>query len=489
MDTPRPSPYSVTDTQETLAIDIFKSLTDHEKVKSDLKERDKYPNIDGYVELVDDLRIAIAKLEVQVKKLPDKEPKMPCPISLISYSERAGYPVLFVGVDTIQRKAYWVHVNNDLIGKPISECKQNSVTISFPIQNVLDGVDSKYINEWQKLAERYQTKIQKYDDVKYQLEKLEKLPNPILGVEKADFESIHLFLSELNMLLDKDFLSVKNIFYPKTWKLGVAYSTFEDNKVSFTIYPIPFFKNDVQIKEIETNLHDELKKEGLGWWEYYVEKPIKMRPREFAIDFIESDMVKIIKNRLLDYTDDFLAKEFVFAFVDKFLKQMGLEKKDTYSIKELETAFYQYLFFWVSESIKFIVKIQRNRVKSPIQLTYRKSYFDPGTILYQIIGKERETIDKAVRERIRRKDPVPRIPLGNEKMPFGLFRDFINFLKSNSYDEIKRLYSPKDYSRLSGSSRLVWNLLSPAALEENLTIFLRICHKLTIQFYQLIFQK
>jgi hypothetical protein len=72
----RATPYSSTDKQETLAIDTFRYLVDHEKVKLDLKERDKYPNIDGNVEIVDENRRPIAKLEVQIKKLPDGEQKI-----------------------------------------------------------------------------------------------------------------------------------------------------------------------------------------------------------------------------------------------------------------------------------------------------------------------------------------------------------------------------------------------------------------------------
>jgi len=69
MGVPKPAAYTTTDTEETMAVDIFKNLTDHKKVKLDVKERDKYPNIDGYIELVDDLRVPISKLEVQIKKL------------------------------------------------------------------------------------------------------------------------------------------------------------------------------------------------------------------------------------------------------------------------------------------------------------------------------------------------------------------------------------------------------------------------------------
>lgn len=83
---PKPAPYSTTDEQETLAIDIFERLIDHQKVKADVKKRDKYPNIDGYVELMDDFRSPIAKLEVQIRKIAENggKPKVQVPLSLFS---------------------------------------------------------------------------------------------------------------------------------------------------------------------------------------------------------------------------------------------------------------------------------------------------------------------------------------------------------------------------------------------------------------------
>lgn len=466
-----PAGYPNTDAHETSAVDVFKFLLDHDKVKSDIKERDKYPNIDGYLELVDERQIPFAKLEVQIKKLPTQEPKMVCPISLLSYTQIACYPVLFVAVDTEQNKAYWVHVTKSLIKKHFSECTQKTVTINFPNQNVIDGSDLTYIEEWKKLAEMYQEKIQLFDNIKHQWETLRKASNPILGTDNPDFVSIHLFLSKLNGLLENEFAIVKQIFYPKIWKLGFAFSSFKENEVVYAIYPIPYDKNDVQIKQIDESLREELKEQGLGSSGYYHDNPIKISPKEYAFKFVESKVNLILENRLLDYSIGFLAREFIFAFVDELYVQMGLPKKDSYSISELENAFFNYLFMWVEESVKLIVKKQRNRIVHPIQLTYRKGYFDPKMLDCQIFGNEQEQIAKIVETRIQRKELPPRIVLGNEKLPFGLFRDFIHFLKISGFDVINRVYAPKDFSRLHDGHGLVYSLLTAKAVEENLKIF------------------
>jgi len=50
-------------------------------VKPDLKGRDKHPNTDGTLELVDDLGIPIGKLDIQVRKIPPSEKHYDCDFS------------------------------------------------------------------------------------------------------------------------------------------------------------------------------------------------------------------------------------------------------------------------------------------------------------------------------------------------------------------------------------------------------------------------
>lgn len=468
----RAAPYSSTDKQETLAIDTFRYLVDHEKVKLDLKERDKYPNIDGNVEIIDESRRPIAKLEVQIKKLPDDKPKIQCPISLFSYSETTCNPVLLIGVDIKQKKAYWVHVKKDLVAKSLTESDQKTKVISFPADNILDGKDTKYITEWKNIAESYQMKIQEYSKLEGAYVKLSESSNPALGIDRKDFRDIHIFLDEINKLLDVKFPIVKKIFYPNTWKVGLAYYKYEDSNISYTLYPIRFSKNDVQIKEVDALLRKQLKNTGLGFTGHHIENPIKLRPKEYAIEIVESKTLRILENRLLNHEgNEFLAKEFIFALIDKFFQQLGLDKKDKYALDDIEKAFFQYLPIWVDETIKFMVKVQRNRVRSYTDLLYRKPYFDPDMLIHQIMYDERKQIEQKVRERIRRKDRIPIIPIGNDRFPFGIFAEFLSFLKSKGFEQISRVYSPRDYSRLRGRGGWVWNLFPPDAVETNLKIF------------------
>jgi len=88
---------------------------------------------------------------VQIRKLPDNfttNPRIQCPASLISYSEAVTCnPVLLIGVDTSQERAYWIHMGVDLISGLTIEANQRTKVIPFPEENIIDGVDIGYISK------------------------------------------------------------------------------------------------------------------------------------------------------------------------------------------------------------------------------------------------------------------------------------------------------------------------------------------------------
>jgi hypothetical protein len=103
----KPTAYSRTDAPEQEAVTTFLSLIDAKCVKADIRVRDKVPNVDGTLELVDPSGVPIGKLDVQVRKIPDGTTKYSCPAELVGYSEVSTLPVLLVCVDTLHKKAYW----------------------------------------------------------------------------------------------------------------------------------------------------------------------------------------------------------------------------------------------------------------------------------------------------------------------------------------------------------------------------------------------
>lgn len=419
---------------------------------------------------MDENRSPIGKLEAQIRKLASQETKIQFPLSLLGYAERTCNPVLFIGVDTALKKAYWVHVTEDLVKGKTIEAKQETLMIVFPSENIIAENNNRYIPCWKKIVESYQTRMKGYPQLEKLYKELSQNSNALIGKELAEFSEIHNFLDEINTLFDNSFSRIKQIFYPNAWKIGVAYSSYENNSLAYTLYPISLQQNDVQIKVLDDELRRKLSNKGLRFFGYSAENPIKSRAREYSIEIVESDTLRALEYRLLPFESDFLAREFIFAFIDKFAIQMGLDKNNEYSLTDIKRAFHDYLPLWVSEAIKFMVSVKRNGAISPYFLLYGKSYYDPDMLLRQIMGKEREQIQNQVVKRLKEGNHSLSFRLGNDKLPFRTFGDSLKFLESKMFKQIKRPYSLKDYSRLK-TSGWVYNLLSPEMLENNLRIF------------------
>lgn len=465
----KPARYSPTDTQETESIDTFKSLIDHSKVKPDIKERNTIPNIDGYVELVDDGGSPCGKLEVQIKKLPNNSTKLQIPTSLYAYSEKATCnPVILIGVDIKQKQAFWFHINSKTLNAPIEKINQASITINFSYANIIDGTSTVYLNQWQAIVDSYL-------DLKNVNEKYELLrdrSNPIIGVEKKEYIEIQKFLDELNGLLDGRFSTVKKTFYPNSWKIGFAYHSYKEDSVEFSLYSVPYGMNDVLIKEIDEKLENKMKEIGFTTHGFFKENPVRVRPKKLAVDQIQEGMKEILSARLLNHnSSEFLVREFTFAFIDKFHIQMGLTKKDVFSLLEIEKGFLEYLPVWTLEAIKFMIEQKRNGVTSFRHALFGRSFFDPSLILSSIMPEERKLIAERTKTAIAQKIQLPILPLGNRDISFKLFYESLGSLRLRGTTEVTRPYIQKDFSRLDHLANWKWNILSPEALEKNLAIF------------------
>jgi len=268
--------------------------------------------------------------------------------------------------------------------------------------------------------------------------------------------------------LNNDFTIVKKVYFPLAWKLGVAYYIYEDKELTYSLFPIEINKNDVQIKEINKILFEQMRDDGFGFIGNYAENPIKNRPKDYAYEIIEHRMERIIDNKILNHENMFLAHEYLFEFVEKFHIQLGIEIKDEYEIFEVENAFYNYLPIWVIETVKFMIRVNRNGVTKISDCLYRRPFFDPLLLIPQIMSDERTEITEIVEKNVKAGVRIPSIPLGNERYPFGMFVDFITYLKFNDVKKVTRIYAPKDYRRPGGTIYKVW---SEDALKYNLKEF------------------
>jgi hypothetical protein len=473
----RPAPYSHTDGVENQAVATFVSLLDHEKVKADIKTRDKIPNIDGYLDLVDETFRSIGKVEAQIRKLSSIDPpKINVKASFLSYCESSILPVLLIGVDVKNKKAHWLYIDENFTSQLKIVDGQKSKTIYYSKENFVDGQNTKYIQAWKYITDVRRIKLQNYDELKKSYDILSIKSNNALGLIKNKFQNIHLFLDELNKLLDNEFSIVKRRYYPNAWRVGLAYYEYDMNGVSYTLYPIPLDKNDVQIKEVNEALRKQLNGEGLGFATHNAENPIDTRPKEYAKEVIKFKIMNLLENRLLNHQgNQFLANEFITGFIDKFHTQLGLQIKREYTTEEIERAFYHYLPIWMDEALGIIISAKRNKNEKLEDCFHRDSigrtfpYFDPDDLTRQIMKNELDTIKHKVTERLNQeKINIPSLLIGNEIFQFGIFTEFFSFLKNQDIRKIERVYLPKDYSRIKRSG---WDILSPEAIKKNLKVF------------------
>jgi len=471
----KPARYPPKTAEEKLAIDTLNALIDPKLVFLDTKTLSTIPNIDGYADILDEDGRPIGKLEVQVKKLPDdcdSSPKLQIPLTLFGYADSSTLnPVLLIGVDVKHRRAYWFPIA-DLVLDQEQLDAQKTITIAFSVSRVIDGKDTRYAQAWLQIVQSRRMKQRGYDELAAAYAELSKKTGPALGVSRPYFHTIHEFLEEMNALLEGPFSLVERRFYPNAWKVGFAFSRYASDSVGYTLYPIRYDQNDVQIKEIDDDLVKEFTR--LHGFTEYCPNPIARNAKQHALERIQNYTSQIIKGKMLDHKGSMpLAREFLFAFIDTFSEQIGTKKGDCYSISDIENGFYRHLPFWVDEAAKLLMRRKAKGYAvalSPSDGLYRKPYVDPDLLRSQISSQEMEEIEVQVLGRIANNSPIPRIPIGSEDLPLGLFIEYDSYLAQNGVTEIHRLYDPPDYSRMPSGGGYLWEAYSRASVEKNLKI-------------------
>jgi hypothetical protein len=464
----RHTPQSFYD-QEAVSL-VSAWLAQTHRAMPDLKANDKFPNIDGYVEVTNEEGIHKGTLKVQIKKLSEKNALRKQysfkDEKFLSYCRDSldWVPILLIGVDLKKNRAFWIHIDHNFLEK-----NGGTKTIKFPENQQIEPGKDNFVTEWEKIIDLYAFKETEFEKYKKAFSMLSDVITPALGKTDDKFIEIHAFLDELNYYLDYQFNIIKKVYYPDTWKLGFAYSEYTKSSLTYTLYPIPLAKNDVQIKELDMITFNQIQKEGLGFVMQFTENTLASTPKEYAKEIVEGKIKKIIENKLLKHTGSpFLAKEFIFGFIDEFHLQMGLEVKDEYPLEEVEKAFYVYLPFWLQASHELLITRDRNRFKNRAQ-SGRIKYYDPARI-FEIKKDEEIEIKTMVETFLKAGAPAPKIRMGNEEMPFGLFVEFLNYVKQAQV-KIERPYRPKDFSRLKEGHSLVWSIFSKKDADKNMSLF------------------
>lgn len=313
-------------------------LSSHGRVMPNLNSIDKWPNIDGKVEVQDENKGIGGSIAVQAKTLPNEhELKFKCPVSFLAYCENIE-PCLLFGVDNANRRVYWRYFDSATLKNIDFRNNKETKTLYFDSSQHFDENETGYIELWTQIIESNKRKLQGFDDLKNEYDRLRERADELLDTEDGQFANMHLFLDELNRNYDRNFPTVKRFFYSNVWKLGMAVEEYKATSLTYALFPISWNKNDVQIKKIDS----EFAMQARGFTGHFMENPIEDRPIEYAKEVVQAKVQKLVNAKLLDHSgNEILAREIVIAFMDRFYEQMGFsEPSDEYELKFILHRFY-----------------------------------------------------------------------------------------------------------------------------------------------------
>ncbi|MFX1296068.1 MAG: hypothetical protein ACFFD2_14615, partial [Promethearchaeota archaeon] len=301
------------------------------------------------------------------------------------------------------------------------------------------------------------------------LEKLKKNSQIFKKLDKYEIRKIHLFLDEINNLLDTQFPVIKEKFFPNIWKIGIKISkTEQDDRLRYSFNPISWDVNEILIKEISPlEWIKGVKKNFFLEWGSINKEIILEEPKKYAIGVLSRIIKEIFDNKALYHQGNiFLANEFIFAAINKFKLQLGLEEKNEYTVDEIEKGLEIYLPLWVQQATKTISKdILFNMFK-------RNGYYDPKFMLFSCHKFQQDWINQRIKDKLSQIPlKIPNIPFENTEMPFRILREFLSFLKKRGVEKVHRLYRPPDYSRMKKPADLIYNKYEPEDLERNIRLF------------------
>jgi len=333
----RPRPYPPTDSAEQDAVAVFNSLIDNRYVKADVKTRDKYPNIDGTIELVDENQVPLGKLDVQIRSIGMGQIKYSCPVSLVSYSTKTTLAVLLICVDVSNKRAFWRHISPTM---PEFKDNQQSFTINFSIASDLIDSTGNYIQRWTQIVSDYQDRILMFPILDKEVASKLK----VQGVETSDRELFQRFIDTVNGLLDSDFIAIKEILYPRGWKLGVGIVSSDQSHVHYQIYTIPYGEPSPLVCKLDSGFFRTGQVSPNAICEVTSSKESFANHEKAGKDFVLREVREIIEKRALPVYGKLLAADVLIAFVDLYYSCLGVTPGlGQYSVEDLEYALNQRL--------------------------------------------------------------------------------------------------------------------------------------------------
>lgn len=339
----RPAPYPKSDFAEGESILLFESKVDRSHVKCDIKKRDKYPNYDGYIEIVDDQSYPLGKLEVQVKTLTTGALVYYCELETIAYAQTTTLPLLLILADNIVKKVYWKHV--DRTNGQLSD-KGKSFIFRLTDSDLVTA-ENNYLGHWLNIVHDFQKKISRYDAVQKLID-LNKISLPPLTLDAETISYFQSFIDHINYSIFTRFECLYRHTYPGLWKLGVAVQNV-DKGMSYSLFGIKRGTSELLVKEIDRKAQIDLFSAGFFFMHFSREK--EKDPIRLADQFVFGQLKSLIESKEFDLNQLDLASEYAFGIFRRNYFMFGLKESNTFSVDEGLDGLLNYFPLWVSVSI------------------------------------------------------------------------------------------------------------------------------------------
>jgi len=327
-----PAPYSHTDAAEQAAYATFLAAIDARFVKADIRTRDKFPNFDGVVELVDQRGIPSGKLDVQLRSIPPGQESCRCEASLVAYSAVSTLPVLLICADPVNRRVFWRQITQLM---PELKEGKDTFTVRFsPLSDVIDG-NGVYIQKWTEIALDYQRRIADFQALQAELADITTLES----IPSADRTFFQHFIDRVNYLLDNDFICIKSLLYPNAWKLGVGILASTPERLWYQIYRIPFGAPLPLVRCLSSSLSSTRRRSDDALAEYSSSRDWLADPRNAADRFVFEQVVETVQHRALPLHGSLLAADLLTSFVDDYYRCLGVPPgQGEYRLEEVDYA-------------------------------------------------------------------------------------------------------------------------------------------------------
>ena len=269
---------------------------------------------------------------MQIKKIDAAGTSISCPGRLVGYATVTTLPVILVGVDPINARAYWTHVHPLM---PEFKAGQQSFRIHFtePLDYIDKTAECPCYHRWLELAREYQARVRVPAAI--------RIPRPAMPCLRAvHIEALQRFIDVVNQLLDHDFSIVKALLFPGIWKFGVGCRLIGHDLVLYQLLRVA----KGRLVPLIVELPEDIKPLQLG---ENVQRATTLSrdgffrdPERHGREFVFEMLRQLVTAKALPVNTAELAADVVFGFIHRYHRWLEINPlRNEFQLEELRQAF------------------------------------------------------------------------------------------------------------------------------------------------------